>query len=133
MPAACHPAAPPPAPETAPPPVLVPDTVKKLSPADAALWMQQHPEGLILDLRMEEETVREGKLAGAVNHDFLQPEAFQSFLTSTDKTQPVLLVCALGGRAEKAAVQMTGMGFTQLSILAGGQEAWQAEGRAVQK
>lgn len=120
-------------PETTPPVVSIPSAVESLAAADAAIWIEKHPDGLILDLRMQEEVQREGKLASSVNHDFLRHDSFQTFIDTVPKDRPILLICALGGRSQKAAVELSKMGYSNLALLIGGQEAWQAEARPVQK
>lgn len=128
----CNPAAPPSV-ESEPPVVTLPKEVKELAPAEAAEWLQSHPTALILDLRMPEERVREGKLAGSVGVDWLQSSASQT-IERLDRSRPVLVYCALGGRSRLAAVEtLPSLGFPEIVVLKGGLEAWQAEGRPVQK
>jgi molybdate transport system substrate-binding protein len=115
-----------------PPAVLLPADVQELTPADASTWMSQNPGALILDVRMAEEVAREGKLSGSRHHDYLKP-ATQEYLATLDRQQPCLIYCAIGGRSRRMAVQMHDLGFTHLVILKGGLNAWQTEGRSVQK
>ena len=115
-----------------PPAILLPASVQQLSPAETATWITTHPGALILDLRMPEEVTREGKLLASQNHDYLQP-ATAEYLAKLDRDKPYLLYCAIGGRSTRAAAQMQSQGFTQLSILKGGLNAWLTEGREVIK
>jgi rhodanese-related sulfurtransferase len=46
-----------------------------------------------------------------------------------DRTQPLLITCRTGGRAQKAAEKLRLKGFTQVEILEGGIEAWKAAGK----
>lgn len=45
-----------------------------------------------------------------------------------DKASPVLVVCASGPRAARAAAQLRRAGFGQVHVLAGGFAEWQAQG-----
>lgn len=118
---------------TTPPEVKLPASIEQLEPVQAASWLSQHTGAMVLDLRMLEEIQREGRIEGTVHHDFLQHDTFQSWLATLNKERPTLLVCALGGRSEQAALEMSNQGFTQLALIKGGQEAWQAAGLPVQK
>jgi rhodanese-related sulfurtransferase len=48
-----------------------------------------------------------------------------------DKSNPLLLVCKSGRRAEQARQTLAGKGFTSLTILPGGMDAWSAAGKPV--
>lgn len=45
-----------------------------------------------------------------------------------DKTQPVTLVCKGGRKADQARLQLEARGFSSLSVLPGGMDAWCAAG-----
>lgn len=127
----CQPAVLPPV-ATEPPAVTLPASIKELTPAEAAAWMGQNPGALLLDLRMADEVTREGRLPGSRNHDYLQP-ATQEYIASLDRQAPILVYCALGGRSRHAAAEMHQLGFSQITLLKGGLNAWLAEGRSVVK
>jgi len=46
-----------------------------------------------------------------------------------DPSQPVVVFCAGGGRSALAALSLTGMGYRDVSSLAGGFDRWKSEGR----
>ena len=46
-----------------------------------------------------------------------------------DRAKPLTLVCKSGMRAERARQQLARSGFTSLSVLAGGVDAWRAAGK----
>lgn len=113
-----------------PPTVELDAAIQQLSPTEAAAWLTSNPSARIIDLRMDEEIAREGKLAGSEHHDFFQTST-QEALQKLDKQQPILLYCALGGRAKQAATQLHQQGFKNIAILKDGLNAWLKEGRAV--
>lgn len=113
-----------------PPAIELNAAIKQLSPTEAAAWLASTPNARIIDLRMDEEIAREGKIAGAVHQDFFQPSS-QEALQKLDKQQPLLLYCALGGRAKQAAAELHQQGFKNLAILKDGLNAWLKEGQPV--
>lgn len=125
--AACKPA-PAPVVNIDPPAVILPASVKELTPEEASTWLTQTPEAVALDLRMPEEIDREGRITGSRHYDFLQART-QEQIKELDAKKPYLLYCALGGRARRMAMTMHGMGFKQISILKGGMEAWKKDGK----
>lgn len=50
-----------------------------------------------------------------------------------NKAVPVVLVCARGSRAQRAAVIAQKLGYTNAQVLAGGLKAWQDAGLPVEK
>ncbi len=46
-----------------------------------------------------------------------------------DRAEPLTLVCKTGRRAEQARLQLAANGFTTLSVLVGGVDAWRADGK----
>ncbi|SKA92483.1 Rhodanese-related sulfurtransferase [Prosthecobacter debontii] len=118
--------------ELGPPKIQLPASVQQLSPLEVAAWLTAHPEATVIDLRMPEEITREGRLTGSHHYDFLQSSTADK-LAQLDHDKPYLLYCALGGRSEKAAVQLSQQGFKQLVILKGGLDAWLKAGQPVSK
>jgi rhodanese-related sulfurtransferase len=76
----------------------------------------------LIDVRTPEEH-NAGKIGNASNIDFYSDD-FQSQLEKLDKTKPVMLYCASGGRSGKAASMMNSMGFTEVYDLSGGYNGW---------
>ena len=87
--------------------------------------------GTLLDVRTPEEIVH-GKIPGALNMDFYE-EDFKKQLKKVDKTKPVYLYCASGGRSADAGEMLIEMGYTQVYNLEGGFRAWKAAGLPVVK
>lgn len=118
---------------TEPPSINLPASVKQLSPDEAAALIQSTPDLVILDVREDWELKKEGRIAGSLWADFLNDERFGGATSKLATNQPILLYCAIGGRSQLAAEKLAAKGFTQLSLLNGGLEAWLTAGKAVQK
>jgi rhodanese-related sulfurtransferase len=88
-------------------------------------------ETVLLDVRTPDE-FEKGFIAGAVNIDYKSAD-FALKLDSLDKSKQYLVYCASGVRSSKASDLMIKKGFTSVSVLDGGIDAWSAEGRAVQQ
>lgn len=81
----------------------------------------------LVDVRTPEEYAA-GHLEGAQLMDFYDSN-FAAQLGKLDKTKPVAVYCAAGGRSGSAAEQLTKMGFKQVYDLAGGMRAWRSAGK----
>lgn len=88
--------------------------------------MRQAPARTVLDVRTAQK-VAGGTLPGAVNIDFFAPD-FTKQLGRLDKTRPVFVYCAVGGRSSQAAQQLQQAGFKTIYNLSGGMQAWQQAG-----
>ena len=88
--------------------------------------MRQTPAKTVLDVRTAQE-IAGGTLPGAVNIDFFAPD-FTKQLGRLDKTKPVFVYCAVGGRSGKATQQLQQAGFKAVYNLSGGMQAWQQAG-----
>jgi rhodanese-related sulfurtransferase len=76
----------------------------------------------LVDVRTPEEFAK-GYIAGAVNNDWLE-EGFLDRAKTLDKSKPVLLYCAAGGRSEEAVAAMKKAGYTNVVDLEGGFNGW---------
>ncbi len=85
----------------------------------------------LVDVRTPEEFAT-GHLDGAVNIDYVNGD-FMAGTAVLDKTRPVLLYCAAGGRSESALADMKAAGFTQVQDLIGGINGWKKKGLPVAK
>ncbi|GAB5418881.1 MAG: hypothetical protein Crog4KO_01380 [Crocinitomicaceae bacterium] len=83
--------------------------------------MEQEGSQLV-DVRTPRE-VENGKIGDAVNLNFHDAD-FKDQLAGLDKSQPVLIYCASGGRSAKAVAMMKQMGFSEIHELEGGYRAW---------
>src|SRR5690606_24851481 len=109
---------------TEPPPVNLPLTVQELSPDEAESLMAASAGLVILDVRSDGEAEKEGRIPGARMYDYLHGSDTVARLKELDRTQSYLIYCAIGGRAKLTAARMHEMGFTKLSLLKGGLNAW---------
>jgi phage shock protein E len=93
-----------------------------------ALAMQKTP-GTVLDVRTPDEVAR-GIISGAVIIDFYE-EDFKKQLKKIDRTKPVYVYCASGGRSADTAEMLYEMGYTQVFNLEGGIKAWKTAGKPI--
>lgn len=77
----------------------------------------------LLDLR-DAGAYRAGHIAGARN---LTLAELDGALGAQDRSRTVIVCCATGGTASRAAGQLAAQGFTDVANLRGGLAAWQAE------
>lgn len=119
-------------PQFEPPPVVLPETVRELTPDEAERFIAEHAGCLIVDARIESERHEHGQMLGAQAFDYLHGQPSLDRLANLpDKSQPCLVYCAIGGRARLLAAEMVRMGFTDIRLLRGGFNAWVAAGKAV--
>lgn len=86
----------------------------------------------ILDVRTPEEWADGGTIADAHKINFFS-EDFDQQVSQLDKTKPVMVYCAAGGRSAKAMEKMKALGFTEVYNLSGGMGAWKEAGYEVVK
>ena len=82
-------------------------------------------KGTLLDVRTPGE-IAKGSIKGSVNMDFFD-DNFESKLDQLDKTKPVYVYCAAGGRSSDAMDMMKKKGFVAVYNLLGGYNAWVKE------
>lgn len=80
-------------------------------------------DGTILDVRTPEEVVS-GKIKDALNIDYYAD--FNTAISQLDKTKPVYIYCASGGRSSQAMQDLNTSGFKEVYNLSGGIGAWRA-------
>ena len=105
--------------------------MKNLLPKQAYDWLQNHPDTLFVDVRMEIESLYVGRPPGVVNvpwyeYPDLQPDA-QKFAEvvaaeATGKDQPLLLICRSGQRTVAAGKALQAAGFTDIQHVVHGFE-----------
>lgn len=109
--------------------------VENLKPAEAAKRLQEKsrekPAVTILDVRTPDE-FRDGHLKGATNIDF-NADAFETKLAALDRSKPVLVHCAAGGRSTRSLKTLKKLGFQTILHLDGGYNAWKEAGLPVEK
>lgn len=91
---------------------------------DASVFQARMKEAgaQLVDVRTPEEFAK-GYIAGAVNNDWLE-DGFLERAKTLDKSKPVLLYCAAGGRSEEAVAAMKKAGYTNVVDLEGGFNGW---------
>lgn len=84
--------------------------------------MMESKPGVLLDVRTPGE-VKRGAIKGSINIDFFD-DAFDAKVEQLDKSKPVYIYCAVGGRSGEAMELMRKKGFRELYNLNGGYSAW---------
>ncbi|MFY0594548.1 rhodanese-like domain-containing protein [Roseivirga sp.] len=79
----------------------------------------------IIDVRTERE-FQSGHLEKAVLIDYYKPD-FKSLLQKLDKSKPIAVYCAVGGRSSSTLKILKAMGFKEAYDMKGGIRAWQKE------
>ena len=101
-----------------------------LSPADFEKKMVTlQPQ--LLDVRTARE-YQSSHIKNALQADWLNKDQFADRTQYLDKTKPVFVYCASGGRSSEAAKWLHEKGFTDVQNLQGGLSAWKMEGRSVE-
>ena len=98
--------------------------VPEISVAEAALLLQSASPPRLVDVREEDEWAF-ARIAGA---ELLPLSQWPDVATEklTDKSQALLIQCHHGGRSARAAAWLIEQGFTDVTNLAGGIDAWSA-------
>ena len=99
----------------------------ELTPDDFEHMLQQNPSVQLIDVRTPEE-FNSGYISGAKNLNFYDDD-FAQQIAKLDKTRPVMVYCAKGGRSASAAEQLKQSGFPKVYDLTGGMYAWKAAGK----
>ncbi len=100
-----------------------------LAPA-AAAELAARPGTLVLDVRTPEENAR-GRLKGARLIPLGELEDRLGDLPQ-DKSTPILVYCAAGGRSSRAASLLRARGYAGIFNLSGGIAAWQDSGLPIE-
>lgn len=95
---------------------------QKLTPQAFENKMQEKKSFLLLDVRTQSEYVQ-GHLNKATHLDYYRKD-FKAQLNNLDKTKPVFVYCAVGGRSGSTATLLSSLGFKEVYDLAGGIQAW---------
>ncbi|MCB1284663.1 MAG: rhodanese-like domain-containing protein [Microthrixaceae bacterium] len=97
-------------------------------PADLARLRTEHPTVRLIDVRTPGEFAV-GHIDGSYNVPLPNLAEHREELTRT--TDPVVLICQSGRRAEAAETQLREAGLDTVHVLDGGIEAWSAGGHAL--
>jgi len=91
--------------------------------AQAALFEDDEARKAILDVRQPGE-YEEGHIPGA---KLIPMAALTDSLDEIDRSKPVLVYCAIGGRSRVAAQTLAGKGYEQVINLSGGFKVWNGQ------
>jgi len=97
-------------------------TIARINPAEFDRKLNASANVTILDVRTLQE-YRNGHLPKATLLDFYNSD-FQSQLTKLDKTKPIFVYCAVGGRSNATVTLLGRLGFKEIYDLAGGIQSW---------
>jgi len=97
--------------------------IRRIGPA-VLVGMMNRENALVVDLRPSAD-FEKGHIAGARNVQLGQFDPENKQLAPA-RTLPVVLVCNSGTTAQGAAGRMRKAGFTQVSVLDGGIQAWRS-------
>jgi rhodanese-related sulfurtransferase len=107
--------------------VEAPSGVTLVSPAEAAAFLADGPDDLvILDVRTPEEFA-EGHIDGAINIDIYEP-SFHDDIDALDRDVPYVVYCRSGNRSGQATSLMGEMGFQSVQDVDGGVVSWTEAG-----
>ena len=110
--------------------------VEGISAAEVQQRMKQEPNALLVDVRDAADIASTGLATGGLNislgmlpvrADLELPEDWREPRLQ-DRSLPVIIACQLGPNGAIGAKILKDMGFTNVSYLEGGMEAWKAAG-----
>lgn len=96
---------------------------KGLSPSEATIWINRR-KAAVLDLRPESD-FKAGHLPGS-KHILADRVSAGVDKLKLDRKQPVILVCHSGMSARKVVPELKKLGFSEVAVLDGGVQGWQA-------
>jgi phage shock protein E len=117
------------APDPEPADAAAASEVVELSPAEAATFLEDSPDAVVIDVRTPEE-VAQGALADATVIDLQGPD-FRGRIAELDRDATYVLYCRTGNRSGQAAEIMRELGFDSL-YNAGGFDELAASGLPTQ-
>ena len=97
-------------------------TFKDVDVAGAKKMIADNSDLVILDVRTPEETAK-GMLPNAIEIDFYGDD-FEDKISKLDKNKSYLVYCRSGGRSVSASNKMIEKGFTDITNMLGGYNAW---------
>ena len=93
--------------------------------------LMESDEVQLIDVRTPNE-FKAGHIEGATLFNIME-KSFIENLKSLDKTKPVLVYCAVGGRSYKASRLLKNEGFSKIYDLKDGIKGWVKEGYKVKR
>ena len=110
--------------------------VEGISPVDAQQRLEQDPNAFLVDVRDAGDIASTGMVSGGMNislgmlpikADLELPEDWRE-PGLQDRSRQVITTCQLGPNAAIGAKLLKDMGFTNVTYMDGGMEAWKAAG-----
>ncbi len=98
---------------------------QSILPTQAIRLIGEKPDLLIVDVRTAREISQNGALPNSVKGDI--GIIVKNGVTS-DKSRPVLVVCAVGGRSYAVGKLLVQKGYSEIYNLSGGISRWKREG-----
>jgi rhodanese-related sulfurtransferase len=102
-----------------------PNAAQVLPPAEFKQQLSAATNAYLLDVRTPDE-YSAGHIEGAININYNAPD-FKAQIEKLDKSRPVFLYCAIGGRSSKASKLLNEAGFKRIVDLKGGYNGWKAQ------
>lgn len=99
-----------------------PTGISKVVGAAEFKQLMKRSDAQLIDVRTPAE-YNAGKIGAAKNIDYYSP-SFKSEMAKLDKSKPILVYCAVGGRSGQAASVLKDMGFKEIYDLKGGYNGW---------
>jgi rhodanese-related sulfurtransferase len=96
---------------------------KGLSPTEATIWMNRR-KAAVLDLRPASD-FKIGHLPGS-KHILAEQIPSGIDKLKLDRNNPIILVCQSGANARKLVPELNKLGFSEVAVLDGGVQSWQA-------
>lgn len=96
--------------------------IKAISPTELTLKVNRE-NAVVLDIRSEDD-YRKGHITDARNVKLDQIDKQPLTGLEKQKDTPIIVVCQVGVTAQKAAAALAKQGYTQVSLLQGGMNAW---------
>ena len=98
---------------------------KDISIEEAYNWINSANAPTLIDVRTPAEYA-DGHLAGSTMIDY-KDSSFDTEIDKLDKDATYLIYCRSGNRSGKAVHKMIGMGFTDVTNMEGGYNAWSSK------
>lgn len=99
-------------------------TYERLEPAQAAAWLAEHPQALVLDAR-DAAAHAAGAIGGAQGQVLrLDGRNHEALLLREPRNRPVFIYCYRGHASQTYAQMFADFGFIRVADLVGGHEAW---------
>ena len=110
--------------------------VDSLGPTEAQKRLAQDPDALVVDVRDAADVASTGLAPGSVNISLgmLPVKADQELPQELrdprlqDRSRQLIITCQTGANAARGAKLLKDMGFTNVSLMDGGMQAWKAAG-----